>query len=224
MLFRALAILALAAAPANAVTLVAGSNSLGGTTFAAEPDLGGVVQEDVIDSYTINGDSGTLSASVQSRVVLSNDGTYDFYWRIADIAFAPSGAGGDAFGIGALRIGNFGGSVLGENANFRTDGPGNQGPNVALVFNPSTFNFNFAAALRSGATSYFMFLDTDATHYSRTGVLDLAANGAGAISNLGTTFGIGAVPEPSTWALMLFGFGAVGVALRRRQSTSGAIA
>ena len=26
-----------------------------------------------------------------------------------------------------------------------------------------------------------------------------------------------AVPEPSTWALMLFGFGAMGVALRRRR-------
>jgi hypothetical protein len=33
--------------------------------------------------------------------------------------------------------------------------------------------------------------------------------------------GPGAVPEPSTWALMLAGFSAVGVALRRRTRRSG---
>lgn len=30
----------------------------------------------------------------------------------------------------------------------------------------------------------------------------------------------GAVPEPATWAMMLFGFGAMGVAFRRRRATS----
>jgi hypothetical protein len=30
---------------------------------------------------------------------------------------------------------------------------------------------------------------------------------------------VGAVPEPSTWAMMLFGFGAVGFAMRRRKDT-----
>lgn len=32
---------------------------------------------------------------------------------------------------------------------------------------------------------------------------------------------VGAVPEPATWAMMLFGFGAVGFGMRRRRSNSG---
>lgn len=33
-------------------------------------------------------------------------------------------------------------------------------------------------------------------------------------------FSAGAIPEPATWGLMILGFGAVGVALRRRQKVS----
>jgi len=35
-----------------------------------------------------------------------------------------------------------------------------------------------------------------------------------------STFNVSAVPEPGTWLLMIFGLGAVGVAMRRRQRTA----
>jgi hypothetical protein len=38
---------------------------------------------------------------------------------------------------------------------------------------------------------------------------------------VGTGVEMGAVPEPSTWAMMLFGFGAVGFAMRRRKDALG---
>ena len=49
---------------------------------------------------------------------------------------------------------------------------------------------------------------------------------AGGQANFGTqrlgTFNVAAaVPEPSTWALMLLGFGAIGTAMRRRRKASG---
>ncbi len=37
------------------------------------------------------------------------------------------------------------------------------------------------------------------------------------IDNINVTAVRGAVPEPATWAMMIAGFGAVGVAMRRRQ-------
>ncbi len=216
----ALAAAALGAVPAQATTLVAGSNTLGGTTVAAEPNLAGTVQEDSLDDFTITGNSGTLTATVQSRVVLSVDGTYDFYWRIRDITFAPSGAGGDPLTIGALRIGEFGTSVLGYNANFRTDGLGDRGPGNAFVFPDTSYvNFAFDAGLAAGEESYFIFLDTDARTYSRRALLDLATPAYNPISGLGTTFGPGRVPEPATWALMILGFGGVAGAMRRRRAT-----
>jgi hypothetical protein len=33
-------------------------------------------------------------------------------------------------------------------------------------------------------------------------------------------FEVGVVPEPATWAMMLFGFGAVGYSVRRRKNVS----
>ena len=178
------------------------------------------MKEDAIDAFSIAGTSGTLSANVQSRVVLSNDGTYDFSWRIFDIAFSPTREGGDALTIGSLRIGEFGSSVLGYNANFRTDGVGDRGPSSAFVFEPDTsfVNFLFGDPLSAGDTSYFMFLDTDATSYARNAKLDLATPGSNPISNLGTTFGIAAVPEPASVALVFAGLGAL-LAVRRRRGS-----
>ncbi|MFL5296755.1 MAG: PEPxxWA-CTERM sorting domain-containing protein [Phenylobacterium sp.] len=53
--------------------------------------------------------------------------------------------------------------------------------------------------------------------YSVTERFHIAANGQG---NAQSTIDITAVPEPTTWALMIFGFGGVGAVLRRRRTTA----
>jgi hypothetical protein len=72
----------------------------------------------------------------------------------------------------------------------------------------STFTTNLLAG-----TSYFAiatgFANTDAGEYK----LDI--NGPGSVTVGGG--GQGAVPEPSTWAMIIAGFGIVGGALRRRR-------
>jgi PEP-CTERM motif len=89
---------------------------------------------------------------------------------------------------------------------------------LALNDDFSSGNFNqsgFTFALLAG-TSYFAI----ATGFDNTdfGDYTLAINGPGTV-NVG-----GAVPEPTTWAMLLAGFGIVGGALRRRRRQALAIA
>lgn len=67
-------------------------------------------------------------------------------------------------------------------------------------------------------------------NYTITGGTGRFVDASGAFTGLGTadarlrpstvTLSFAAVPEPSTWAMMLLGFGAVGFAMRRRRSAS----
>lgn len=205
------------AASAEAATLNTGSNNLAGTTSGAEPNLVGLIVEDETTAFTWNQAGGTLNGTIQSRVVLSDDGTYDFYWRIFDLRFAGTGNMED---IGNFRVGEFGVPIAGLNGNYRTDGLGSVGPDTAFVFGPGLddyVNFAFDAnSLGLGETSYFMFLDTQATTYGRTAIMDVANGSTTSISNLYTTFGVSAVPEPASWAMMVVAFGLIGAGMRGR--------
>lgn len=221
-MFRRILIIASLVASSTAASgtvLVTGSNAVSGTTVAVEPQLAGTVVQDVVTpvSWTVSG--ATFNASVQSRVVLAADGTYDFYWRIFDTSYQGTAPAA----IGALRIGDFG-SVLGDNGNYRTDGLGSVGPDSILVFgSPGFFNFIFSNGLSAGTDSYFMFVDTDAHAYARTALFDLTGTGTTGISAQFSTFAPAAVPEPASWAMMLLGFAAVGGAIARSRRTKPAI-
>ncbi|MES2903442.1 MAG: DUF4394 domain-containing protein [Pseudomonadota bacterium] len=72
----------------------------------------------------------------------------------------------------------------------------------------------------SGASVFSVnnnFYGVDLTTGSATLIGALGAQGV-----TGITFGA-AVPEPGTWAMMLMGFGAIGVAMRRRRKVIGAV-
>lgn len=204
---------AMIATPALAVTLTPGFNPLGGTTSALQPQLAGTVVEDEFSDVSFGIDGGTFSATVQSRVVLATDGTYDFSWRVFDTAYdgtAPAA-------IGSFRIGNFGVPIAGLNGDYRLDGTGDVGPASAFVFAGDAVNFNFQDGLSAGSGSYFIFLDTAARAYGRTALFDLTNVGQTQNSPIYETFGVAnAVPEPTTWALMISGFGLTGLMLRRR--------
>ncbi|QJU60865.1 PEPxxWA-CTERM sorting domain-containing protein [Sphingomonas sp. AP4-R1] len=175
-----------------------------------------MVVEDVDQAFTFVAGGGTYSGFVQNRVVLAVDGTYDFLWRIHDTSFS----GVQPFDIRAFRIGLFGASVVGLNANYLTDGLGEVGPDAARVLaepRQNYVNFLFGSNLSAGQDSYFFFLDTTATSYGFTGIYDFVGSGSPDISGVYSTFApLASVPEPATWGMFLAGFGMLGGTMRRR--------
>jgi hypothetical protein len=199
------------ACSASAVTLSVGVlTALPGTTVALEPQLAGLVLEDEIQAFSFAANGGTISGSVQSRVVRSTlDGTLDFYWRFISDANS-SGA------IGSFRVGDFFTSTY--NANWRIDGLGDTSPESAYLFpgGLGQVNFEFGrAGAAAGSESFFLLLDTDETMYSRSAVYDLTNVGQSEISQLYSTFAPGQVPEPGSMAI--FGIGLAGFMLARRR-------
>ena len=105
-----------------------------GASVATQPQLAGKVVEDVTTPFRYTGSftdssdgtsrvtQGDVSGSVRSRVVLADDGTYDFYWQITVDAksFLPEAS---------LNLSGFAPATY-RNADWRSDIAGDVPPAV----------------------------------------------------------------------------------------------
>jgi len=179
-------------------------------------------QEDVTALFTApSGTSTTGSYTGFVEVLIS--GTGNSNGNAVNDAFYYNGGGVDVTGFGYYRLG-IGTSVeplaafnpsrfAGRMITF-IDGVGPVASPAAPAYNPS-HEYNFVIDL--GA------LDTQLSF----GVLDgNFADNAGQynVSVWQLVPGVGAVPEPATWAMMIIGMGAAGTMMRRRKKQNLAIA
>ena len=185
--------------------------AISGTTVAARPELAGTVLEDMLTSFSFAGAGEAVSGVVQNRVIRSVDGTIDFAWRIT----IDDTSNGD---ISAFRVTGFDGFAL--DADWRIDGLGNVAPTTARYFGSAAGSVNFlfdTNEIGVRESSYFFFLDTEATNYALTGMYDMLCADSGCVSDSFATFAPSAVPVPA--AVWLFGSGLVGLmgVARRKQ-------
>lgn len=214
-----LAVALLASTAAHAVVLTEpvsptpfADTFLTGTTSALRPELAGTVVADDIQAFSFFGVNGTI----QNRVVREDGtGTLDFYWKI-NVDRDSTGTG-----VSAFRLGDFGYSFI-KDADWRSDGLGTEMPDTARLFNSTSqpngsLNFIFSDGVEAGESSKFFFLRTNATSFAKTAQFDLLTIGAQNLSPMYSTFAP-AVPEPSTYAMLIAGLAVAGVAMRRRQA------
>ena len=106
---------------------------------------------------------------------------------------------------------------------------------AALIAGPAPFGYGDSAPFFNRDTAWAVTV-SNFSHSSTNAVFTFRVNGLGWQGGSDESFGLdnlvisiprvdgGAVPEPTTWAMMLAGFSIVGSALRRRTRTKSAVA
>jgi PEP-CTERM motif len=205
----------LAAAPAQAVVINAGSSGLLFDPFVA------ATQGTLLANATLPGVALTFTADVREAVYRNTSGTLDFYYQ-----FARTGGGAlSSQMIGAFTAAAFGGyTVEGFVSAADPDGAGifTAANNPPASTTTTGRNATGIVLQTDFGTNGLMGLETSATYIFRTNAVNYDALGTVGVIN-GSTFTVqgfqpiaAAVPEPSTWAMMLIGFAGLAYASRRK--------
>ena len=167
----------------------------------------------------------TFSGTMSTAVYRNTFGTLDFYYQFARADKAGLKGGGNP--VEKITTGDFSGTLVdAEFTNVDVDGIGGifhaaNNPGVAPAYATRDATGSVIGADISGnpltgtqISSTFIFRTNAKTYEPGTyGVIDASVQG-------GAAFEPGAaVPETSTWAMMVIGFGSIGSAIRRRRGS-----
>lgn len=160
----------------------------------------------------------TLTAALPAKAVT-------LIWTLSGVKFDDGGTASGTFATDSTtgdlltyNIDTTAGSTLGA---FHYD------PSTSLIFGNNVFTSNSFVVVKTDSTKYINFafvnpLTTGGIDAFKLGGFpnSYECNNCGSVRNV--TAGVattGAVPEPASWALLVVGFGLVGVATRRRTAT-----
>lgn len=142
-----------------------------------------------------------LPSAANAALVISFDGESGTF-------NSPNNAGGAFDQTGNFNIGAVPGFLSATISSSKT------GPNTDIDFTSVTINGLEFDIVSDGVFEFRTFLDGSGIDPQ---VLRVMGNSSGNGSYSGT-LSFAAVPEPATWAMMIFGFGLVGGAVRRRKA------
>ncbi len=195
---------------------------LTGTSAADDPSLDGTLlaQRTTAFSYDIAYErhfpepfsrAGSVTGSLSSMVVRATDSSLDFYWRV--IVDAES-----TVGVVQVNLRQFAAARL--RAEWRRDLAGTVMPRFWISGaedHSFWFRDEYENAVYPGQRSAYFFIDTDAREYRLATALVVSSDDSAlrysvtGQSEAQLTFvPTGAVPEPQTWGLMLFGLAGLG--------------
>lgn len=210
---------------AAAMLVVAGTPALAQTQVTSAAFL----PSDTVVTFTGVPDESAVGSSFSASGVTFSGALFGMT-NSGDTSLFPSGGGGviasnwlyDGGGLQGLSFtADFSSQV--NRVGFWLENHQNQTMAVQL-FNGLTLVGALPFSQTSSLTAEFRGLES-ATSFNRAVFTNTAtSNGFFAIDNF--TFGssaVAAVPEPATWAMMLIGFGGMGVALRRRRRTASSL-
>jgi hypothetical protein len=215
-LFAAIA----AATPAMAATIP--FNPDGSATISSGTTIG--------DSFTVNFDgseNGSVIPGLNSSLTLTFQGVsgnnYLFNYLLTNTSSAPTTSSAvTAFGFNIDPNALLASSSVTGTFDVVSSGQVSQGYNLEMCFKNGSNN-NCSGGIGntgvnmgdtgSGTISLAFSSLPDSVTFSDYLVRYQGVNGSG--SAVGSP--VGAVPEPSTWAMMLLGFGAIGASMRRKR-------
>ena len=211
--------MAIAATPASAILIPSGSSLLAPTPFAAIAASQGTL----IAAGSFSGSALTFAATFRQAVYRNTGGTLDFYYQV--LRTGPGGFGDEE--IDGFTVAAFNG--------FLVDGYASGPDPDGAGFFVAAANPTLADGTPSGSTTTFgrsnsggilrtnfglnglTTLENSATYVFRTNATAFTSGTFGVIDGstlAGVTFAP-TVPELSTWAMMVAGFGLAGLATRR---------
>jgi len=218
---RNLAILAAASIAALAVPSAANAQSF---VFDSVGDTTGALN---FDDFFNTGMSAQLTLSLTALNTAT--GVYTFSYSLLNNSNAINNPGSrvSSFGFNDNQANNPAGSISGTFDTIDTDGanyPNSIGTlNICAFDGPGQCTGNGNGPTPGNLATGSFTLDYPTSLTSLT-LSDFAVRYQNTFQGGSSTGQVTNVPEPSTWAMMLIGFGATGVAMRRRRRSQPAFA
>ena len=213
----ALSTASIVATPAMATIVMVDASSIQGANvlFNAGVQTGTTVVGQTQGGTTVNF-TGTTT-DMASNVIRANGGQARVEGDLNTITSVPN----DTFGLTSLQFALTSGTFT--NLEFNLFGAANGGIAFFEAVDDGGQLFNFNTTLGNGS-NFFGFQGIDGQSIASFSI----RIAPGSIQDvrqirLDEVPGVGAVPEPGTWAMMLLGFGAIGVGMRRRRRPAGTL-